>query len=117
MIGFTLSQKEGAATWEDLYVKEIARVIDVSEADSEIEIDVTKAVEVANKRGQSLSKVFNFDNVNKEVIVSLRQGNGKAYAFFNDVAIADWKLESDGVSGTKLSFKTIEELESDEVAA
>ena len=56
--------RNGAATWEDYYTKELTKVIDMSQAGDEIEIDVQKATEIAKKNGvRSFSEIFNFDNL------------------------------------------------------
>ena len=84
-----LGYENGAALVEDFYAKEIARMINSAEYETKVCIDVTEASKIAVKRGQSLSDAFNFDNVNNEVIVSLRPSSGTAYGFFNDVDIVN----------------------------
>jgi len=87
---FINAQKDGAATWEDFYAKEIARIINSAEPGTEVFLDVTKAAEIT---GTSIEEVFSFDNLNNEVIVSLRARGGTAFSFFNDVDVVDLKIE------------------------
>ncbi len=109
-LGFVSNQKEAAGMWEDFYSKEISRVINSAVAGSEVSIDVTKAISVAERRGKNFGEIFYFDNEKKEVFVSLRNNGGKRYSFFNDVAIADWNVElsSGGADKSRLHFKVIE---------
>ena len=91
---FVNSQREGASLWEDFYAKEIARIIDISEPGTEAWLDVTKAVEVAEKRNlQDKEEVFNFNNIENEVIVRLRRDGATGFKFFNNVDVVDWKIE------------------------
>ena len=91
---FVNSQREGAALLEDFYAKEIARIIDISKPETEAHIDVTKGIEIAKKRGLKEGKeAFNFNNVNNEVVVKLRQQGGTALKFFNNVDVINWEIK------------------------
>jgi len=105
--GFIYSQKDGVLVWEDFYAKEIARVVDVSSPGTEVFLDVTKATEIAKKKGQNFDSIFSFDNENNRVIVSLRSGSGKSFGFFNNVNVSEWRLDlvSGGAETNRLYFK------------
>ncbi len=111
---FANSQREGAFLWEDFYAKEVARIIDISEPGTEARIDVTKAVEVAQKRNLKEKKeIFDFNNVENEVIVRLRRDGATGFKFFNNIDVVDWKIEEissneEGKTIYLLYFKVIE---------
>ena len=111
---FANSQREGALLWEDFYAKEVARIIDISEPGTEARIDVTKAVEVAQKRNLKEKKeIFDFNNVENEVIVRLRRDGATGFKFFNNIDVVDWKIEEissneEGKTIYLLYFKVIE---------
>lgn len=109
MLFFVWGYDDGVVLLEDLYVKEISRIIDVSEPGAEVYLDVTKATELAQRKGQSFSSMFRFDNVKNEVIVSLRPGGGKAFSFFNDVDVVDvdLKLTSGDAETNRLYFRIV----------
>jgi hypothetical protein len=98
---FAYGQKDGAANWEDIYAKEIARVI------NEVVLDVTIAAGIAFDRGIEINEIFNFDNVDNRVSVSLRSNAGTSFGFFNDVDVVEWKVENTGTH-TELSFMIVE---------
>jgi len=111
LVGFINAQKDAAATWEDFYAKEIARMINSAEPGTEVFLDVTRAVGIASGRGQLDSgKIIDFDNVNNEVRVSLRLDGGTSYGFLNDVDIVEWEVipASGGIDTFRLRFDIVE---------
>lgn len=102
---FVNSNKDNAAYWEDYYAKEIALVIDRANPGENYEIDVTKAINIAS-RNKNADRIFDFDNVKKEVIVNLGEGYGTRYRFLNDVTVSDWNVElvSGGIESSRLVF-------------
>ncbi|MCH7567873.1 MAG: hypothetical protein IIA87_00455 [Nanoarchaeota archaeon] len=112
MFYYVLGFQNGAALLEDFYAKEISRMINAAElgTETEVSLDVTKATEIAFKKGVRRSDIFNFDNVNNKVIVSLRLNGGTSFNFFNDVDVVDWdiKLVSGGIETNRLYFKIVE---------
>jgi len=84
MFAFIWQQSNGAAVWEDYYVKEIVKVIDLSKPGDQVTIDVQKATEIAKKNEVGFSEIFKFDNANNEVCVKLSQGRATCFSYFND---------------------------------
>jgi hypothetical protein len=110
MFYYVLGYQDGAVLWEDIYAKEIARVVNVAEPGSEVCLDVTKSTEIALGRGQSYSNIFNFDNVENRVVVSLRPSGGTSFPFFNNVDLInkDLKLLSGGATTNRLCFEVVD---------
>lgn len=84
---FLLQQKSGAVVWEDYYVKEIVKAVDIAEAGDEICLDVHKATEIALSNEVSLSEAFSVDNSKNEACVRLSKGRRSCFLFFNDVDV------------------------------
>lgn len=93
MLAYVGGLQDGAAVYEGFYAKEIANVVNTVEHGSEVCLDVTKATEIASRRKKSVGSIFNFNNVNNEIVVSLRQNGGSAYMFFNEVDVVDWNVK------------------------
>src|SRR3989344_6135589 len=81
------SYSDGSALLEDIYAKEIARVINTAEPGMSFKIDISKIAAVAFDNGKKFEDIVYIDNVKNEVIVSSRLSSGTAYKFFNDVDI------------------------------
>ncbi len=91
--------QDGAALWEDVYAKEIVRVIERAQPQEEVTLDVQVLTELALAHGGDLKKVVTFDNVLRTVTVSTRPGLGTTYGYFNDVQIIDDRVETPGAAG------------------
>ena len=88
MFYYTLSLRDGANIWSDIYAKEIVKSINLAEAGDEVKIDVHEATVIAKDNGvESLSEVFSVNNNNNEFCVKLSPGKKKCYYFFNDVNV------------------------------
>ena len=113
MFYFVNANNNGAFFWEDFYVKELAFLIDRAEPGMEFAIDVSELSRVAIKKGKNLRDLILIDNVNNRVTVSVRQGAGTSFNFFNDVDIiiedgAGLVLPSGGATTTQFIFKVKE---------
>lgn len=107
---FVTGYRNGASLWEDLYAKEIATVINRAEPGSEIKLDISRLTSVAAKTGKDLKDVVVINNVDNSVTVSLRNGAGMRYNFFNDVDIIEPRIElsSGGATVNQLILKVSE---------
>lgn len=116
---FSLSGfKTGAVFFEDFYAKEIVFLINRAEPGMEVVLDVTKMSEIAVKKGRNPAEMISFNNVDNTVTVSLREGRGMLYKFFNNVDITDWRIEqlSGGAETNRLFFKVVGEQRQDDGA-
>ncbi len=102
------SYSNGSAMLEDIYAKEIARVINTAEPGMSFKMDISKIESVAYKNGKNFADIVDIDNVNNEVIVSSRLTTGTAYKFFNDVDIVNFRVEA--VSGNSQDTRFIFEV-------
>lgn len=102
------SYSNGSALLEDIYAKEIVRVINTAEPGMSFKIDISKIAAVANKNGKNFADIVYIDNVQNEVRVSSRLNTGTAYKFFNEVDIVNFRVEA--VSGDSLGTKFIFEV-------
>ncbi len=93
MFWFVLSYSNGSAFMEDFYAKEIVMMINDAEAGQKLALDVTKLASVAVKNGKQIRDMILVDNVNNKIIVSTRLTTGTSFAFFNDVIVANWRVE------------------------
>lgn len=81
-------RSNGAASWEDIYAKEIAKMINAASPGDTISIDIQKVSEVAKKNNAfSQHEMIEFDNSGNQICLKL-SGNGKTcYSYFNNVDI------------------------------
>ncbi|MGV8131692.1 MAG: hypothetical protein ACP5N7_06355 [Candidatus Pacearchaeota archaeon] len=104
------SYSDGSALLEDIYAKEIARVINTAEPGMSFKIDISKIASVAYGNGKKFEDIVTIDNVQNEVRVSSRLNTGTSYKFFNDVDIINFEVKP--VSGkdqeTMLFFEVVE---------
>ncbi|HIG52175.1 TPA: hypothetical protein EYQ19_02040 [Candidatus Pacearchaeota archaeon] len=107
MFYFVMGYQDGAAFYEDFFSKEIARLINVANPGQEVYLDVTEIVGIALGNGKKKEEIFIFDNINNEVIVSLRQGTGASFSFFNEVDVVESRVElvSGSANTNRLYFK------------
>lgn len=97
--------KNNSSFWEGYYAKEIAGVIDSSNAGDEITIDLSYASKIAQKNGKTeFGDIVRFDSAEKEVIVSFKKGSYTYFEYFNDVIIAEPKIKL-GEESNILTFK------------
>ncbi len=112
MFVFLQQQTNGAGVWEDFYAKEIAKTVNLAKPGDEIKLDVQKATIVAKKsKVDSFNHLFEFDNVNSKVCISLNRGGRKTcYSYYNNVDIIDYKIDlgASESGGNLLEFKVIE---------
>lgn len=101
------SYSDGSALLEDLYAKEIARVINTAEPGMSFKIDISKIAVIAFNNGKAFSDIIDIDNINNEIRVSSRLTSGTAYKFFNDVDVVNWEVVpvSDKAEGTRFVFE------------
>lgn len=94
MYAFVSQQRSGAGVWEDFYVKEVVKVIEVSDPGDVVELDVHRATEVAQKnKVPDFNRIFMFDNEKDELCVKLNNGQRKTcYSYFNDINIVNVEL-------------------------
>lgn len=104
------SYSDGSALLEDIYAKEIARVINGAEPGMNFKIDISKIASVAFNNGKNFADIIYVDNVNNEVRVSSRLSSGTAYKFFNDVDVVNFSVEtvSGNEEGTRFIFEVVE---------
>ena len=91
---YVMGLQDGAALWEDVYAKEIVRVIETAQAPQEVALDVHMLTELAQKSGKSFSDIVKFDNEQHTVTVSTGLNGGTSYGYFHDVSIIDERLET-----------------------
>ncbi len=83
LIIFLARQGQGVVLNEEIFAKKIALIIDNAKPDSDIIIDFSKAVEIAQKKNFDISKIVTItDNIIK---VQLSEKSGYSYSFFNSV--------------------------------
>ena len=97
MFNFVTGYRGGSALWEDLYAKEIANLINHAEPGTEVKLDVSRLSSLAVKNGKDVRDIIYINNVDNSVTVSIRNGAGTRYSFFNDVDIIEPRVEA--VSG------------------
>ena len=85
-----------AGVWEEVYTKEIVRVVNSAEPGDEIALDVHHATVIAQKNDVKNPKyIIRFDSARHEVVVALRLLGGTRFAYVNDVVITDVKIEEE----------------------
>lgn len=111
MYTFIGAQNDGAAIWEEYYASEIVKMINLAGSgegvESEIQLDVYKATEIAQKKGVGFSDIFSFNNEQNDFCVKLSKGRKTCYKYFNDVDIVDMDIKT-GVPGNVLRFRLVE---------
>jgi len=86
LIVFLLRQGSGTVVLEQSYAKQLALLIDSSQPGMLIELDMTKAIEVAANNGLEARDII---EINGNIIkVKLSTKSGYEYAFFNDVSVS-----------------------------
>ena len=86
LIVFLLRQGSGIVVLEQSYAKQLALLIDSSQPGMLIELDMTKAIEVAANNGLEARDII---EINKNIVkVKLSAKSGYEYSFFNDVSVS-----------------------------
>ena len=76
---------------EQIYAKQIALVIDKAKPGTQINLDISKLYEIANKN-KFAGEIVKIDNENNKVQVRLVQGKGYEFEFFNNAEVV-WELK------------------------
>ena len=110
MFYFVLGFQDGSSVMEEFYAKEISKIVNGAEPNTEIYLDVTKLTEIAFGKGKSKNEIIRFDNVKNEIVVSVTPNSGAAFNYFNDVDIINSRIEliSGGLETNRLYFKVVE---------
>jgi hypothetical protein len=98
--------RNNAALWEEVYAKEISRIIDSSAPGTVVSLDVTRGLRVGLKNGVDLNQAFVFDNVNKKVIVHLRSSGKSSFYYLTNKTVINWHTQpiSGGIDKDQLIF-------------
>lgn len=73
----------GTSTYESIYARQIALAIDEAKPNTNIDIDISKLYEVAEKN-KFTGKIIEIDETNHQVIVQLMTGVGHKFGYFSD---------------------------------
>lgn len=86
---FVARAGSGVATYENLYAKKIALMIDQARPGTSLTIDIFDMVDIAKKNLVSnLNGIISFNDEKKEVTVKLSPvGKGYTYSYFTDAKI------------------------------
>lgn len=106
-IYYVMGLQDGAALWEDVYAKEIVRVIEKAQPVEEVSLDVHSLTELALKRGKAFSEIVHFDNAGHTVTVSVGTDKGVSYSYFNDVKIIDDHIDFPAEGKNMLRFVVV----------
>ena len=88
LILFLLRQGQGAIILEQSYAKQIALLIDSAKPGMTIFLDMSKAKELAEKKGIEFKDIV--INSNNVVTVKLSEEGGYSYSYFNDVNVSSY---------------------------
>lgn len=85
----------GTAVYENIYARQIALAIDEAKPDMNLDIDISKLYEVAEKNKFN-GKIVEIDEANHQVIVHLTIEQGHKFSYFSD-----YKVDSslNGITG------------------
>ncbi len=87
---FVSQASTGALIYESVYVKEIAFFIDSARPGTDIAIDFTKALKIAEKnglKGDALNNLVQIDEEDNLIKVSLRGKSGRSMYYFSDYKV------------------------------
>lgn len=90
---YAYGYQDGAVFYEDFYAKEIANLINRAEPGTEFKLDISSLGKIADKHGKDINGVVLVDNVDNKVTVSLNEGKGTSFEFFNDVDVYSLRVE------------------------
>lgn len=110
MFMFVWQQANGAAVWEQYYVSEIGRVINMAQPGDNINLDVQKATEIAERnRVKNFNDIFSFRNSKNEFCARLSAGRETCIKYYNNVDIVNVEMKL-GVPKNVLHFEVREKL-------
>lgn len=85
MVLFIYSKAGGVSLLEESYAKNIALLVDSSQPEMEIYLDMSDAIEKAEKEGYPVESIV---EINGNIVsVKLTKDSGYSYSFFNDVVV------------------------------
>ncbi len=87
---FVSQASTGALIYESVYAKEIALFIDSARPGTDIAIDFTKALKIAEKnglKGEALNNLVQIDEEDNLIKVSLRGKSGRSMYSFSDYKV------------------------------
>jgi hypothetical protein len=87
---FVSQASSGALIYESVYAKQIAFFIDAARPNTDLTLDFSKAVKIAEKNNLNGEALKNLVQINEEknlVKVSLRGQNGKSMQYFSDYRV------------------------------
>jgi hypothetical protein len=100
---FVHQSSSGALIYEKVYAKQIAFLLDGAREGTDLEVDVSKALKIAQNnevREEALAKIIQIDPAKNLVKVSLRGGNvGQSMKYFSNYTIIY------GIQGEKLIMR------------
>lgn len=88
VVGF----QDGAATWEDFYAKEIARIINTAEEGEIVYLDVTSGSATGFRRHVPKQQMFRLDQEKKFVIVQFSQRSATQFYYLKNITIESIEL-------------------------
>ncbi|MBR9704611.1 hypothetical protein GOV12_04310 [Candidatus Pacearchaeota archaeon] len=91
MIFFAIRMGKSAPTFEELFSKQIALVIDKSLPGTNISMDISSLYEIS-RDNEYQGDLVKIDNKNNFVFIKLVNGKGYSYKFFSDYDIL-WNIE------------------------
>lgn len=106
LILFLLRQGQGAVLLEQSYAKQIALLIDSAKPGMTIILDMSKAKELAEKKGLEFKDIV--INANNIITVRLSEEGGYSYSYFNDVNVTLYPDASDPEDITSYVIKVNE---------
>ena len=83
LMTFVSSASDGTGVYEQSYSKQIALLIDQAKADTNIIVNMEKAVEIANKKSWQRDKIVQIDELGKQIIVRLAPNGGYVMHYFS----------------------------------
>lgn len=101
------SHMYNAQSYEDMYAKETARLINLANPKDVIVINIQEISEIAKKNNlASFDDIMSYDNEENEVCYKLSQGRETCYPYFNDIKIE--KVETKLAAPTNKLIITIQ---------
>lgn len=87
---FVSQAATGSLVYEEIYAKKIALMIDSAQPGTDIILDVSKCLEIAEKNrvsGESLKEIIKIDNERNVVNVNLGRQGSSSFRFFSDYSV------------------------------
>ncbi|MEK6910896.1 MAG: hypothetical protein AABW82_03915 [Nanoarchaeota archaeon] len=103
-MAFLYKYQNNVYFWEQYYSYTIAKSVNNAQVGDRVELNMDRAVELSRKEGiADYKQIVSFDNVKKEVSVSLQKGKKTSYSFLRNYDINDVLIEED-INGYFLKF-------------